>query len=232
MAITAALITTGASGTNGTVFTPASATYVNNRLYLLAIGSYRPSAGASFPPDTVTGGGLTWAKLGDTIISTSGTSTRSISVWWALTTSGATTGALTITYGSTSNNCTWSVVEFDGVDTTAPVVQTVTNKGDSGTASVTLAAYGSANNRPYSAQFKAATAVFTAEHTELHQQNLDDGTNDVTLQTQWSATVADTTPSATLSSNTWGIIGIEIKAAVAGTAVKDMIGSGMIPFAR
>lgn len=108
MAVTSAHLTTGSSTTNASSYATASITPAANRLVLLAT---LVSVGASPTPTiTVTGNGLTWVQVDTTVAAA-----RTVVVFRAMGAS-PTAGAVTIA-GTSLTSCLWSIVQFDGVDT-------------------------------------------------------------------------------------------------------------------
>ena len=108
MPITQALLTSG-SGTNASVFTPASITPSANKLIKVSVTSVRFAAPPAAP--TISGNSITYVQI------------RSIALgnWQRLTVFRAmgspTSGSPTITFGATQDSCDWVFGEFGGVDT-------------------------------------------------------------------------------------------------------------------
>jgi hypothetical protein len=185
-------------------YVTSSITPTANRLVLAAVGSDKGSSGAVSP--TLSGCGLTWVLVAE--VGTGGPAFV-LSVFRALGTPSA--GAVTIDYGGVNQaSCWWSINEFDGEDLTGTngsgaVVQSVTNTGTTTSLTVTLAAFGSANNATYGAFFLiyasgtgtiAGGSGFTLidqVHDDPHGDSL--GTewrsdNSTTVDASWTGAVA------------------------------------------
>ena len=129
------------------------------------------------------------------------------------------------------------MASFAGVDTSGTngsgaIVQNAEGSGNSGTALATLAAFGGAGNVTYGCIGKAggANAVTPgANFVEIH--DTASTTPAYRVFSEWFDG-QDTTVDGTFTSTVWGCIAVEIKVAAAGTAVMDIIGSGIIAFAR
>ena len=217
MPITENPLTSGSSATNGTVFTSASVTPGGNRLVLLAVEG-DTVAGGGFTL-TVTGNGLTWVLIAKSAVHSSFNETHVYRTMGA----SPSAGAITMTSDVTLDTLAWSVAEFDVVDTSGTngsgaVVQSATNASDSAASlTVTLAAFGSANNATYGA-FGAGTSPVTwtpgSGFTEIH----DVGQEWASISSEWRVD-NDTSVDATASATTGlGGVAIEIKAAAAGAA--------------
>lgn len=109
MAVTTNHLTTGSSTTNASSYTTASITPTANRLVMLAC---LVSVGAQPTPTiTVSGNGLTWVQVDTTATAAA----RTVVAFRAM---GAAPSAGVVTINGTSlTACLWSIVEFDGVDT-------------------------------------------------------------------------------------------------------------------
>lgn len=101
--------TSGEDSTNTTSYNTPSILVTANRLI---IGVFR----ANNQPSGVSGGGITW-----TYYATVTNGTAHFDLYLGVATS-PSNGAITISYGSTQNECCWSIVE-----TSVPVVGNVTN---------------------------------------------------------------------------------------------------------
>lgn len=143
MAITATHMTDGSEDVDATLaagsVSSASVAFANNRLYVV---TFSMRGGVTPDVTAVSGGGGSWSKT---------TTTRGTAPFMAqyksLVTSGATTGALTYTISGSPTTFKWTVEEFDGVNTTTPIVQTAAFVGGSnGGLNVTLSAFGDAVN--------------------------------------------------------------------------------------
>jgi hypothetical protein len=101
--------------TNLTAYSTGSQTPGANRLQLIAM---KCRATTLRSVSTVTGCGLTWAKISDVTYNTVGTPLDRLELWYALGAS-PSTGALTITWSGAVSQCFWTWVEVDGVPITS-----------------------------------------------------------------------------------------------------------------
>jgi len=226
-AVTASLLTSSQDNTNGTSFSTASITPGSNKLILACIRSRR--AGAIAAPG-ISGNGLTWASVATVSFGTIASVTQHIHVFRAMGAS-PSTGAISLDYSAigSQTSASWSIVEFDGVDTggtngSAAVVQSATTRGDSSTGlTPSLAAFGSASNATFGCFAGVANNAITEEGgwTELSDAGFDDAGVDIyRLQSQFLAT-NDTSPNATFSSMHAGAVSVEIKAAASAAACEN-----------
>ncbi|MGZ6865283.1 MAG: beta strand repeat-containing protein [Blastococcus sp.] len=150
MAVTPTHLTTGGTTTDATSFTTASITPSANALVLLAVINTLGSGTA--PTPTVSGNGLTWVQ-----VQSSGTSSRQLNVWRGMGAS-PTAGAITISTGATStSSCLWSVIQYDGVDTSG------TNGSGAIAQSFTATpAAATSTSQPFTTTPTAGNAVFGA----------------------------------------------------------------------
>lgn len=156
MALAFSNLTTGADIDGGSSSTTASVSPTSNALVLLAVDQ-RTGITADPNQPTATGNGLTWELVGTIVYDTTSSSRKRVTVLRALGAS-PSAGAITVDFGGQANtDVHWTVDQFTGVDTggtngSAAIVQAVTAKDETGSASsltVTLAAFGSANNATY-----------------------------------------------------------------------------------
>ena len=137
-------VTSGVSETDATSYVTGTAALTADRLNLLFVCAR--GAGSAAP--TVTQTGVTWTLVRN---QASGTITR-MSVFSAKVSSNQS-GTITIDFGSnTQSYCLWSVANFyDDVLGSAAVVQSASasSSGPDTSMTVTLAAFGSANNMAY-----------------------------------------------------------------------------------
>lgn len=214
MAITAANVLSLTDDVGGASTTTSSVAFANNKLYLVASG-FR--GGALPEVSGITGGGITWTEAAHFI--TGGP--PAICVFKGLATSGAITGALTISYLNGPTAIKISVDEFDGVDTTTPVVQAVGNGGGAAlSGSVTLAAFGDAvNNAAYGAfQHNALEATnVEAGYTEL-ADNFEASVPNVSMGTEWKVGQDLAVTESWATSIAWTAVAAEIKMGSAAPA--------------
>jgi hypothetical protein len=226
MAIGQASLTSGNSATDSNSYASASISPTSNNLILLAVWGEAVTENNNGYPSSVSGNGLTWVKINDAF----GDTFSDCSVWRALGAS-PSSGAVTMTFANDQTGILWQLSEFSNVDTSGTngsgaIVQTARTQGGSAAAmSVTLAAFGSANNATFGAfgAYHAGGDDYThtpgSGFTEIYDDQLNPDDWKDTLMTQWRAD-NDTTVDATLSSapDAYGAIAIEIKEAVAGGA--------------
>lgn len=158
MAIVSTNLTTGADIDGGSSSVTASISPTANALLLLTIDQ-RTGITADPNQPTVSGNGLTWVAVDTIVYDTTTSSRKRISVFRALGAS-PSAGAVTIDFGGQANtDAHWSIDQLTGVDTSGTngsgaIVQVVTAKDETGTApslTVTLAAFGHAENATFGA---------------------------------------------------------------------------------
>jgi hypothetical protein len=239
LAITHSALTSGTNATNLDSYATASITPTSNRLVLAAIAVTDTTTPLQ---PTLTGCGLTWVEVATVAFNTIASPTYRVSVYRAMGAS-PSSGAVTIDLaGNVHTTCAWSIVEFDGVDTTGTngsgaVVQSATNSEDNDAdqaISVTLSAFGAADNRPYftglANRFSAVNWTKESGYTDLHQVAV--GAENLSLFTAWHDSATDTSPSATVgvANLELGAIALEIKAAAGGTTEYTITPSGGVAF--
>jgi hypothetical protein len=188
----------------GAGYQTASITPTPNRLVLCAV--FNNSAGAGTP--TLSGCNLTWTQE-ETVT----TSTYRVTVFRALA-ANPQAGVLTIDFAGTSQTAVrWAVSEFGGVNTTTPVVQSVSATGSGTALSVTLSA-GTTANATYGVWGLAAALAVTPESgwTEVHEVQASSGT----IETEWKSSF-DTSVTATAASSP----GITVGAITTGSVATD-----------
>jgi len=228
MAIGITALTSGSDGTNLSAYSTASVSPAGNALALIAVYNGNTAGTGSVYPTSITGNGLTWVQVDSQTIDSA---YDGVSLWRAMGAS-PSTGVITINFAAAQEWCEWSVVEWTGVDTTGTngsgaVVQSAKG-GSTGTGlTVTLSAFGSANNGTYGctgAWADYASSVLSiavgSGFTEQHEVNLNLGWQE-SLQTQ-SLLSNDTTCDWAYDNNIDGTgsdncggIAAEIKEAVA-----------------
>jgi hypothetical protein len=189
---------------------------------LVAIASSRGSSGGE-APSSVTGCGLTWEKVDERVGFIGGSTPRTLTLWRSMGAS-PSTGALTINFTNAMTACSWVISHHDGVDTSGTngsgaIVQSVDNGATSATPSVTLAAFGSANNATYGCLGLGASGINIAAgtgFTEIGEANSTAPVND--CQAEFRADNDTSVDWGNLGSSVaWGAIAIEIKAAATST---------------
>ncbi len=152
--ITPAVLTHSSSSTDGTSFATASITPASGVLTLLAVHCSHASAAET--PNSVTGNGLTWTAVTNSMVA-NGTNTRR-TVWFYAFGASPSAGAVTIGFATTHTGCAWSVISVPGGVPAAPR-QATTNTA---TSAVTVVGTLAALESPYSAHFYACSHA-TAE---------------------------------------------------------------------
>lgn len=225
MAITANNLSSNADNANASVRTIASISPGANRLVLLAFVAAH-GVGAD-NTGTVTGCDLTWQLLANLAHST----TRRFQVFRTMGAS-PTPGDITIDFaGDSQSSFTWTLVEFDGVDTSGTdgsgaIVQTNTGSGTSETSgSVTLAAFSGASNATVGLIGLSANNAITegGAFTELGEGLSTEGNR---VQSQWVAS-NQTTVDWTFAAATWRAWAAELKIATASRYAHRQILAGV-----
>jgi hypothetical protein len=212
---TATLLTSSFDNVDRTSYTTASVSPSANRWLVVDCYS-RQDTGPATP--TVSGLSLTWVAE-HTKIDTA--ADHVIQRAYANTGGSPGSGIITINYGATHVGCAWVVYELSAdVDASDPFVQTVSNELTIGATqiTVTLAAFGSANNRPLIMAFHRSTEVATPEagYTEIGDVN---GTLPAAgVAVAIHETTADTTPTYSWTTSVSPSLSIasEVKAAAGG----------------
>jgi hypothetical protein len=211
-------VTSGNATSAATSFATASVTPDASRLILLGVYVRKSAVTVSTP--TASGCGVTWVQVATTGGFPSGQAVSRVTLFRAMGT--PTTGAITISLGGVSHVfCAWSVTEYGNVDTggsdgASAVVQSNQASVDvaATTASVTLAAFGSASNATYGVVGASnATAAFVpgTGFTEIHDQEASGGgTSAGAVESEWQA-ANDTSVDWTMASTTYGAVAAEIK---------------------
>lgn len=209
-AVLAHPLTSGTNTTDATSFVTASVTMKARPglVYLLAVVNTHGSSANTVTAAT-TGGAASFTS--EKTVQFNGTLSRN--TLFRLVPTADVTDTITITIGSaqTATACLWSLVAFSNVDTTTNmgVVQSVSNTGSSTTPSVTLAAFGSANNATYGAHGTAQTAATPGTgFIEIH--DVTASTPTCGLETEYRSD-NDTGVDATITSAQWGSIAAELK---------------------
>lgn len=232
MAITANKLTNGSISWDVQPYVTASVTPGANKLQLLAVfTAVQPSSTPVPGPTTVTGCGLTWVQVakkdfwpdsaGD-VVNLHG----QVAVYRAMG-AAPTAGALTINYPGDVATCNWSLVEFDGVDTSGTngsgaIVQSGGNTNGAtwptSGISIILSALGDPANATYgafgSAWDNAASAPVVISpgsgYTLQHNGGEQWGWYETQFKSAGSSTVNATVSGA---SEAMGGVAIEIKSA-------------------
>ena len=207
------VLTQGNSETDGTGFTTASITPTANTMVYVAVFSL----GVSIGTVSLVGNGITWTQeetqLGGTV--------RRIALFRGFHAT-PSTGTIAITWTTTVNGCCWAVFELANNDTTTPVVQSVPGSGNNVTTlSITLAAFGDANNATLGLFGINKNEAITpgADFTEIAEQV--QSTEATALQVEWKVG-NDTSVDASWATNTNDPVGIacELKYLAAGVTTR------------
>lgn len=240
MAITATNLIENQTSSAGTGFTTASISPGSNKLILLSV-NIRNGSSTEPTVSSISGNGLTWVLVNSIYYDTAGSSRKKHFLYRAMGAS-PSAGAITFTAGQSNTHYTWVVDEIDGIDTggtngSSAVVQSTTNKedgGNGGELTVTLAAFSNAGNATYGSFGDDTEAAATVGSGFSEVGRVDSTATIHGILTEFK-TANDTSVDVTYTAGTGistGGIAVEIKASVASTSVKDLIGGGFIPFAR
>lgn len=222
-----AVVLTSGTAANVTSQALASVSFAANKLKTLSI-NHRNFTGTAPPVPTFTGP-LTWVQVATNYYDTGPTSLKRVTVFRALNTSG-TSGVVTMDFaGDSQTDVCWSLEEWTdadatGTDGSGAIVQSVTAKDETGSATsitATLAAFSSADNSTYGAfghvaPTNGATASAGSGFTTL----TNNAAPQIGLVTMYKAS-NDTTVDGSLSGVAYelGMIAVEIKAAAASGIV-------------
>jgi hypothetical protein len=154
--ISAVNLTANSDVIAGTSATTASISPSANKLILASVSSRRNDSVDPLAP-SLSGNGLTWVQVNSIVYDTSSTSRRTVTTFRALGSS-PSAGTVTIDFGANSQDeICWSIDEVTNADTSGTngsgaIVQSVTNKDETGTATsltMTLAAFSNTLNATY-----------------------------------------------------------------------------------
>lgn len=227
--VTQSSLTVGSDTGNASSYTTASVTPSANQLVFVNVVSAKGAGPATTP--TISGNGLTYVQI-DTQLFDDGNAADDRHRITSFRSMGASpsAGAITIDFGGvTQTGCSWSVVQFDGVDTSGTngsgaVVQSAKNvTAGASSLTVTLAAFASADNGAASGFGLGDNLAMTPDTgwTEMHEQQVADGADSMTNETQWRNDNDTTAAASWTGTIPCGGIAIEIKvAAVAGGAAQ------------
>lgn len=217
MAITLTALTSGESDVDATSQATASITPGANRLVLATITT---QGGGPPATPTATGNGLTWVQVATVTYNTVADPFKRITLFRAMG-SAPSAGAVTFDFGAeTQVRFAWSVVESNnevdtgGTNGSAAVVQSATNNANAVTSlTVTLAAFGSANNATYGAFGISVIEVQApgAGFTEIH--DIGPAAETIRIHTEWRSDNDTTVDQSSVTAADRGGIAIEIKAA-------------------
>lgn len=203
-----------------TSYTTASVTPIANQPVFLATSAHLGTGNGPLPVSSVSGGGLAWSLVSglDAGLTTGTARTNRLEIWCGVGSS-PSAGALTITWTTSPTATSWSVDQSVGTARTcASVVGTpASNPANAATASpLTVAvSFRNAANATYAAGFTDATETITSGlgFTLLGLNN----SNSNSLATEYAAgNVSPATFGYPTSTVRWGIIAVEVNAAVGG----------------
>lgn len=230
MAVTAFSLVTATDSDGNSTSATGSYTPTANRLVLAAVAS---RTGITADPNipTLTGNSLTWVQVATVVYDNTSSSRRRITVFRALGAS-PSTGTLAFDFGGQNQtNVVMLVDEFSGIDTSGTngsgaIVQSATNFDNAtgtpvSTLTVTLGAFGSANNATYGA-FGNGVATDTATAGSGFSKISEDNSGGTTIrETSEFKNSNDTSVDMSWSNvSELGGIAIEIKAAAVVSTVK------------
>jgi hypothetical protein len=197
---------------------------VAGRLYLVHISSF--SSGAAELPSSVVfdpGGAdeLSFTNSGiGTGLTGFGVTGNTHAVWWAFATATTSASFFRVTFGGTQSAAIISVTEWQGVAQTGTIVQAVLNNGTGTTPDPgTMSAFGATDNATLLFLCRddiSATFTPTEGRSEAYDYS-DTERNSQALHYQ-NPHGSDTTLNATITSDDWSAIGVELKAAAAAVA--------------
>lgn len=142
--------------------------------------------------------------------------------FYAWTTGSPVSGTIGFSFGATTyDGCGWIIYELSSdVDTSDPFVQTASNEGGTTSISVTLAAFGSSDNRPLVCAFHRANEGATQEAGYTEIADIFGANPIMGFAAAYNPTATDTNPNYTwvTSSSPNLAIASEIKVSAGGGA--------------
>ena len=220
-AITAATLTADVGNTtNGANYATASITPTANNLVLAWVTNTKAST-----PDTPTlsGNGLTWVQVATVTWGTIATPTARTTLFRAMG-AAPSTGGVTISFGGLAQTgAAWSIVQFNGVDTSGTngsgaIVQSVTGRTDNASAaaglSITLAALGNAANASaggFSNMVNLATSISAGAGYTV-SAGASYATPTTSIRSEWRIPGATTVSVTQSAISNIGGIAVEVKA--------------------
>lgn len=212
-------LTTGADTDGGASSTTASITPGSNKLILLTVDQ-RTGITADPNQPTATGNGLTWVVVNSIVYDTTSSSRKRVTVLRALGAS-PSSGAVTIDFGGQNNtDVHWTIEEVSDTDTSGTngsgaIVQSVTNKDETGTASsltVTLAAFSNTANATFGGFGLSTETGYAVGSGFTLGGTANSIAGSARVISEWKAS-NDTGVDITMTGSLVGGIGIEIKGA-------------------
>lgn len=214
MPITQSALVGSSTTVNAGSYTTASITPGSSQLVVAVIVTQSDTNPA--PSQTLSGNGLTWVEAAT--VEFPGNTRERVSMFRTMGAS-PSTGQVTVS-ATASKGAFWSIYQFDGIDTggtngSAAVVQVGSSQGSGTSLSVTLAAFGDANNGATSGWARDGDQALTPETGWTEIDDLGFATPGTRGETQWR-TGEDTSPSVSwATASSAGGIAIEIKVAAA-----------------
>ena len=105
MVVNPTVLTTGGSNSDASSYETASISPSANRVVLVCVASNDSSGGPDTP--TVSGADMTWTQVATEVYTAS---LRRVTIFRGVD-STPSSGALTISFGSTQNDCHWTVIQ-------------------------------------------------------------------------------------------------------------------------
>lgn len=220
MALAVTNLTTGSSEVDATEFTTASVSPAADALILLTVATRRSGATPAEP--TAAGCGLTWVVLKTQLSYSAGTPNRRITIFRAMGAS-PSSGTIVISCTDTQTEGAWCVDQITGTDTSGThgsgaIVQNTSNNDAGSTATtctLTLSAFGSANNMAYGGKVHTSGGATTVGSGFTETCDIALSESGTGFQTQYK--LNDTTVDwSWTGNNSWFAIAAEIKEAVVG----------------
>lgn len=209
-------LTTGGNLSNASSYQTASVAPTADNLVLIAVAS-KVDLGVAPNAPSLTGNGLTYVQVDTEVYDNSGLDRRRITLFRAMG-SAPTAGKVTIDFGGQEQDrCSWTMVEFEGVDTggthgSAAIVQSESDSDtDVGSLTVTLpSAFSDGDNRP--AAFFACK-VQEAMEPEASWTLLGRRVANTSIMSAWLDDATDTSATATLAGAEGPVGGIIVEIA-------------------
>src|SRR3989344_2463534 len=218
--------------------TTGSVKPTNGRLLITA----SPTPPGACPAVSLSGGGVTtWTQFA-TVAHGTTTNQRKIWLFRAYQASYGSAAAVTITATSATSTA-WIVFDVAGIDTSGTngsgaIVQSPTNTGTTQTTTtVTMSSFGDATNNGafgfVTLRWGGGTPSITEDSAGGYAGNggLKPPTPPHSLETEWKSGEDTSIPATTSGSSGWGMIGVEIKAASAGTSASVSPSASLSPSA-
>jgi len=218
MAITKTSLTTGVTGGPTTTFNTPSVTPDANSLITIAIASHDQGSGDPGTP-TVTGNGITYAQVLGGVFFNGGYCTH---IFRGMAAS-PSAGAITIAFGTNQDFLLWSIMDFLGIDTSGTNgAGAIGLNGAAGafpgsSVSEDLSGLGSLTSGSATYGLLYAHNDFAGTFTPGSGYTLVDAQNDgvsTNMGTEWRPDGQALIGFSYSSSQTLGVLGLEIKAAV------------------